>query len=110
MWFPRPSATAPQTPGTKADLEPALHSDQNAVDTPRVAPAAGEPAGALLRTLTYFVSGALGGLCSVALTLLLLRLLGGEGYKSVGLALSASMFVIAVTFAISAGLLAQQTL
>jgi O-antigen/teichoic acid export membrane protein len=68
------------------------------MDTPRVAPAAGEPAGALLRTLTYFVSGALGGLCSVALTLLLLRLLGGEGYKSVGLALSASMFVIAVTF------------
>jgi O-antigen/teichoic acid export membrane protein len=47
---------------------------------------------------TYFFAGAIGGICNVCLTIWLLRVLGGPGYKSIGLALSASVFVTALTF------------
>jgi O-antigen/teichoic acid export membrane protein len=52
----------------------------------------------LLRAANYFLAGGLGGAFNVLLTVALLRLLGGAGYKTVGLALSASMFVGALTF------------
>jgi O-antigen/teichoic acid export membrane protein len=72
-------------------------SENNGANTKEAA-ARESPASIGRKTAVFVFAGAVAGACNVALTLFLLQLMGGEGYRVVGLSLSASVAASALAF------------